>query len=116
MTIERSDHAGIQMSQEVVATASLLAEDSRGAEPAIQKIYQFPASDEARLVYVDSTIAPIQPGERIAPFYFAADPASGVVTKSAVALIAPEDDHRGPLPESWGTWDDASVLWERKDA
>src|SRR6185437_9512684 len=114
MAIESSSRAGtdwIQASQEVRATARVLVEENSDSYPALERIYLFPNEDEARLVYVDSTTAPIRPGERIVPFYFAASPKDGLTIKSAMAIIAPEDDQSGPLPESWGTWENAILLW-----
>jgi hypothetical protein len=116
MAIESSSRAGVngmQTSPEVEATATVLAKENSDSDPALEKIYLFPNEDEARLVYVDSTTAPIRPGEHIAPFYFSASPKDGLTSKSAMAIIAPEDDQNGALPESWGTWENAILLWER---
>ncbi|HET6385206.1 MAG TPA: hypothetical protein VFJ58_17580 [Armatimonadota bacterium] len=115
MQNKNGNYPGIQISQEVDATATVLIQNSQ-AEESLRKVYLFPDKNEARLVYVDSTIAPIRPEERIAPLYFAASPADGLTAKSAMALIAPEDDQKGPLPESWGTWDDGRLVWERNGA
>ncbi len=86
------------------------------AEPAIVKAYLFPSDQEIRLVYVDPTTSPLHPGERIAPFYFGAsksDHSSYATYTIAVALILPEEAEKAQLPDNWGGWGDAKVIWEK---
>lgn len=86
------------------------------AEPAIVKAYLFPSDQEIRLVYVDPTTSPLHPGERIAPFYFGAsksDHATYAAYTIAVALIVQDEAENAQLPENWGRWGDAEVIWEK---
>ena len=94
-------------------TARQLAEANGRSEQAIASIYWFPAEGEIRLVVVDSTTAPMKPGERIAPFYFGPDPEGEVPYRSAIADVAPGDERIAELPQGWGDWDGARVIWER---
>jgi len=98
------------LSEEILSTASLLRKEAVESEPAILRAYLFPAPDEVRLIHVDSTIAPLPAGESIAPFHFGAAPEYGIRLRSAVALIAPEDDRSAPLPDGWGTWESATIM------
>ena len=94
-------------------TAQGLAEANAEAEPDITTIYSFPSAEQVRLVEVDRSVPPNPPGEPITPFYFGAALASGIPYPSAIALIAPEDEGRAPLPPGWGEWRDAEVIWSR---
>ncbi len=96
--------------------ASNLVRANIEAEPAIVKAYLFPSDQEIRLVYVDPTTSPLHSGERIAPFYFGAnrsDPSSYAAYTIAVALILPEEAEKAQLPDNWGGWGDAEVIWEK---
>ena len=96
--------------QTVEEVAHYLAEENIHNEPAIQKTYWFPASNEIRLVHVDST-APPSSGT-LQPFYFGSAPQDNIPFRSAVALIPPDqDDSKLSLPQEWGTWEDA-ITWE----
>ena len=86
------------------------------AEPAIIKAYLFPSDQEIRLVYVDPTTSPLHANERIAPFYFGAGKSadsSYAIYTSAIALVLPKEAEEAQLPEGWGKWSDAEVLWEK---
>ncbi|HET6384179.1 MAG TPA: hypothetical protein VFJ58_12370 [Armatimonadota bacterium] len=93
--------------------AHQLAEANGNADPAVSVVYWVPAPDEIRLVVVDSTVAPEPAGERLAPFYFGADPVGGIDYRSAIILISPEDDQHAPLPPEWGSWNAARPIWRR---
>ncbi len=87
------------------------------AEPAIVKAYLFPSEREMRLVYVDPTTSPLHSGERITPFYFGASKSAGPPSASytaAIALVLPKEEGHAPLPEGWGDWDDAEIIWEKR--
>jgi hypothetical protein len=92
--------------------ASKLAQENRDAESSISKTFLFPAANEIRLIHVDTKMSPMRNGDRIAPFYFGRDKSAGLEYRSAVALVRPEDVGRAALPEGWGEWDNAEVLWE----
>ncbi len=79
----------------------------------IERIYFFPASEEIRLIETDPLMPP---AERIFPFYFGESPAEEIYYSLAIALIHPDDLRRLPLPEGWGTWDDAVLVWENSRA
>ncbi len=86
------------------------------AEPAIVKAYLFPSDQEIRLVYVDPTTSPLRSGERIAPFYFGASrsaDSSFASYTAAIALVLPKEAGKAQLPEGWGMWSDAEILWEK---
>ena len=98
----------------VLEAAQELVEANVEAEPAITKAYLFPAADQIRLVYVDTEAGALREDERIAPFYFGASKMDGLPYGSAVALIPPEvEDRENVLPEGWGHWDQAKIIWEK---
>lgn len=101
------------MTDDMRATARMLAEAAREAEPAMLKIFLFPSANEIRLLYVDATAHPAGEDEKIAPYYFRPSPNNGINFDSAVALIRPEEEGHLDLPAGWGTWKDAEVLWEK---
>ncbi len=98
------------MTDDMRATAQMLAEAAREAEPATLKILLFPSAEEIRLLYVDPTGRPTLEDETIAPYYFGPDSRSGIRYPSAVTLIRPEEEGKLRLPAGWGTWEDAEVL------
>jgi len=100
---------GIREAAEDLVQANLVA------EPAIIRAYLFPSEREIRLVYIDPTTSPLHTDERVTPFYFgaskyAASPSAAYTT--AIALVLPEEEGRVRLPEGWGDWADADVVWE----
>lgn len=95
-------------SNTVRAEAAKLALDNVESEPNIQAVYWLPAEDEVRLIEVDPTFPR---SESITPFYFRADPVYGTKYSSGVAMIRPEEVRVLPVPQEWGTWDDAVVIW-----
>ena len=101
------------MTAEMRATARVLADAAREAEPAIRKILLFPSAVDVRLVYVDATAHPSGEDARVVPFYFHPSPANGINHQSAVAMIRPEEEGCLALPNGWGTWRDAETLWEQ---
>ncbi len=102
-----------RMNADMRATAKVLAEAAREAEPAIRKILLFPSAEDVRLVYVDTTAHPSGEDARVAPYYFRPAPNVGIDFESAVALIRPEEEGQLALPDGWGTWNDAEILWEQ---
>lgn len=85
------------------------------AAPEITKAYLFPSNDEIRLIYVDPTTTPLRAGDTLAPFYFGArkDPQEPLdFYTAAIVLIRPEEAENVPLPDKWGLWNDAAILWE----
>ena len=96
------------------ATARMLADAAREAEPATLKVLLFPSADEIRLLYVDCTGRPTLQEETIAPYYFGPNTRSGIRYPSAIALIRPEEEGNLRLPNGWGTWEDLETLWEVK--
>jgi hypothetical protein len=101
--------AGV-MSGEIRAAAKVLADAAREADPETLKVLLFPAADEVRLLYVDSTARPTFEDEAIVPFYFGPDPRNGIHYPFAVTLIRPEEEGRLRLPDGWGTWEDAAAI------
>lgn len=86
------------------------------AEPAIVKAYLFPSDNEIRLIYVDPTTSPLRADEQIAPYYFGAGKSadsSYAAYTSAIALVLPNEAESASLPEGWGKWSDAEVVWEK---
>lgn len=84
------------------------------AAPEIIKAYLFPSEEEIRLIYVDPTTMPLRLGDTLAPFYFGArkDPQQPLdFYTAAIVLIRPEEAENVPLPDKWGQWGDASMLW-----
>lgn len=102
-----------QMSAPLEETARQLAAENAGMDDAIDTIYWFRHPEQIRLIEVDTTVAPCRPNESIAPYYFGARPVIGLPYPTAIALIAPEDALRAPLPPGWGEWSDAVVIWSR---
>jgi hypothetical protein len=94
--------------EDIEAAARRLADFNREAEPGLQAIYLFPAEDEIRLIEVDPTTLP---SDSIEPYYFGADPANRLFFPSAIALIRPEEVGVLALPEGWGTWSEARLLF-----
>ena len=87
-----------------------LARINHDFEDTITRTYWFrdPAESEIRLVHVD-TGAFFHLGA-VRPFYFGASNDDGEFTPaSAIALIAPDDEGKSPLPEGWGDWAEAEV-------
>ncbi len=101
------------MTDDMRATATVMAEAAREAEPAMLKVLLFPSAEEIRLLYVDATAHPAGEDEKVAPYYFRPAPKNGIKFESAVALIRPEEEGRLALPTGWGTWNDAEALWEK---
>ncbi len=103
-------NAGIREAAEELVRANI------EAEPAIVRAYLFPSDQEIRLVYVDPTTSPLRSGERIAPFYFGASRSADLSFASytaAIALVLPKEAEKAQLPEKWGGWGDAEVIWEK---
>ncbi|MBV9849686.1 MAG: hypothetical protein JO250_08355 [Armatimonadetes bacterium] len=100
------------LSSDIHQEALKLVEANVEAEPAIARAYLFPSDEEIRLIYVDPTVGFLRNGEAVAPYYFG-NKASGFVYLSAIALIRPEEEGRAALPEGWGDWSDAEVVWEK---
>lgn len=90
--------------------AEQLAEKHAEIEPTVERIYWFPATDEIRLVELDSAT---MESEKIEAFYFTPDPTEGVPFRSAVAVIRTEEKNKLEPPEEWGSWDDAELIWPR---
>jgi len=106
----------ITLNADIREAAEELVRVNIEAEPAIVKAYLFPSDQEIRLIYVDPTTTPLRAGERIAPFYFGASKSahfSYAAYTIAVALILPEEAETTRLPDEWGGWGDARVLWEK---
>jgi hypothetical protein len=95
--------------------AQELIEANIQAEPAITKAYLFPSEDQIRLIYVDPTTSPTYPDERVAPYYFSPSQDDDLPYVSAVALVLPEEAESVPLPEGWGNWDEAEVIYPKTD-
>ncbi|MDQ2730313.1 MAG: hypothetical protein M3Y56_01525 [Armatimonadota bacterium] len=105
--------AEVEVAPDLRRVAHELAEANGNSEPAVSVVYWFPAPAEIRLIVVDSTIAPNPLGEAVAPFHFGKDTKGGVPYRSAIAMLAPEDDHQAPLPPGWCSWDEAEAIWSR---
>ena len=101
------------MNEDIEKHARNLAEFSVGFEPAITEVYMFPSDDEIRLIYVDPTTLPSE--EAITPFYNPPDPKGGIPYPYLVAIILPEEKGLLQLPEEWGDWSNAVLLYRSKD-
>ena len=101
----------LAVADDIREAARRLAAANVEAEPALHAVYLFPSECEIRLIELDPTALP---SERITPFYFGPDPQGGIAYPSAIALLRPDETHLTP-PEGWGVWDDAVLLWSRKD-
>lgn len=88
--------------------AALLARNNAESDPAVEEIYLFPGSNQIRLIELDATVPP---SGAIEPYYFGADPQSGLEFASAIALIRPEERGRLRPPDGWGDWGDAERIW-----
>lgn len=74
-------------SDQMRATAKLLADAAREAEPAIEKVLLFPSAEDVRLLYVDPTAYSTPEDQTIAPFCFGPNARRGIHHSSAVALV-----------------------------
>ena len=98
------------MSKEIVERqAQLLAKDNKLAEPAIQRIFWFPDSEEVRLVELTNEI-PVSGDGNLHPYYFRANITENLPVASGIALIRPEEFGKLRLPEKWGQWQSAVEL------
>jgi hypothetical protein len=91
--------------------ALLLAKENKDAEPDIAAVYWFPNEQEVRLIEIMPSIVSSTNG-RVTPFYFRADPGSGLPAPSGIALIRPEEFRKLKLPDDWGDWDEAKLIVE----
>lgn len=98
------------MSDEMRATAKVLADAARENEPAIERVLLFPSAEDVRLLYIDPTARPTPEDETIAPYYFGPNVRSGIRHSSAVALILPQEVDKLRLPTGWGRWEDAVAI------
>lgn len=85
----------------------------------ITKVYLFPSEDEIRLIYVDPTTMPLHPGDPIGPFYFGARPDPEYPQPyqfytAGIAVIRAEEAEQARLPKTWGGWNDAEIIWEKR--
>src|SRR5689334_11102138 len=101
----------MRMGGKIEESARKLAEMNAENEPAISEIYLFPNENEIRLVSVDAS-APFN-DEQITPYFFPPDPQNGIHFPCALALIQPEEKGLVGLPESWGTWANAVMIYQR---
>jgi hypothetical protein len=95
------------------SAAARLAESNADAEPNLVGIYLFrdPEGKEIRLAEVDPTAIPSN-GD-LKPYYFAPD--SEFPFWSAIALIRPEEVGNLQVPEGWVSWENATLIWQRKE-
>jgi hypothetical protein len=100
------------MDPEVRAAALEIVRENREADPCIQDVYLFPADNEIRLVHIDPNTMPHRGNGSVIPFYFGRDLQSGLLYRSAIALIRPEEREALRPPDDWGTWNDAEVIKE----
>ena len=92
------------------AAALKMVRENHEADPLLEEAYLFPANEEIRLVYIDPNTLPQRAAEFVKPFYFGRDLQSGLLFRSAIALIRPEERYSLLPPEDWGTWNDAEVI------
>jgi hypothetical protein len=98
------------MSREIVERqARYLAADNYGVSPDIQRVYWFPDDDEVRLVEVTPQI-PVSAEGEVRPFYFAPSPQDNLPSRSAMAMIQPEEFGKLRLPDGWGDWNSAVLI------
>jgi hypothetical protein len=91
--------------------ARSLAASNAEADPDVQEIWWFPDKEEIRFIEIDTTLPQT---DGIAAFAFPSSPIDGLHFPFAVGLIRPEDK-KLPLPEGWGNWDDAVLLYSREE-
>lgn len=97
-------------SEKLIQAADKLAHNNVESDSGITEIYLFPSLEQIRLIEVDENVPP---SEQIEPFYFGADPGSGLEFSSAIALIRPEERHTLRPPVGWGEWDEAERIWPK---
>ncbi len=102
------------MSTKIEEQAKYLARENRKAEPSICKIYWFRDNNEVRLVELLEEM-PVSSDGKAYPMYFREAPNEDIFFPSAIALLSPVDDKKADLPDSWGSWDAAVVLWEKSN-
>ncbi len=84
-----------------------LARENMEAEPSIKEAYWIPADDEIRLIEVDELTVR---SDCVTPFYFRSEPLDGIPIPCGIALIRPEEVKVLPMPEGWGSWENAKKL------
>ena len=94
--------------------ATWLAHENADSERSIEASYWFPSEDEFRIVHVDATTLPSD--GRLRPFPLADDPAEGINYPVRVAFVLPDEVHQVALPEGWGTWEQAVMVFQRPAA
>jgi hypothetical protein len=101
------------MTASIEQAARELAEADARSEESMVRIYWFPHEKEVRLVEVMELTVPSDDG-MVQPFYLR--PTGDFPYNLGVALIRPDEDRRDKLPESWGSWNDGVVVFERVPA
>lgn len=96
------------MSVSIKETARKLAEENAKSEERIVRIYLFPHEEEVRLLELDESMVE---SDEVTPFYFG--PTPEITAPSGIAVIRPEEFEKLDLPEAWGTWADAELIWEK---
>ena len=87
--------------------ARALAQSNKAEEPQISRAFWFPSTEELRMVEVDDTAIP---SDEVIAFHFGPSPAAGLPVPFAIALIRSSEVKAIPLPEGWGSWDDAEEV------
>jgi hypothetical protein len=96
------------------AEAHVLALANAEEEATILRTLWFPNDREFRLIHVDPTTLPSDGVLRT--FFFAADPGEGINYPSRVAFALPDEVRQLRLPDGWGSWEEAVVVYERQRA
>jgi hypothetical protein len=91
--------------------AKRLASSHAQSEPTLEKVLWFPHEVELRLVEV---MTDVPPSDFVVAFHFGPEPAGGIPAPVGIALILPSEYRTIPLPEGWGTWDDAQEVAFRR--
>jgi hypothetical protein len=112
-THPRPHRRNAAMTASIEQAARELAEANALSEESMVRIYWFPHEKEVRLIEVMELTVPSDDG-LVQPFYLR--PTGDYPYNLGIALIRPEEDRRDKLPESWGSWDDAVVVFEKAPA
>jgi len=95
--------------------AEVLAEFHRQGDEEIQTILWFddPEGKEIRLVDLSTACARAEVDGNcdVMPFYYRPAEEYGLTYWMAVAIIHPSDRGRLRLPDGWGEWSSAEVVW-----
>jgi len=93
--------------------ARALISENMDHNPDFVRCYWFPDPNEYRLVYVDPTLLPAEPGHPVEVFQMTHDE-GGKIIPLKVGFVKEEEAEVLPLPDWWGqNWDNAVQVRRR---